>query len=118
LTGVEGEIALLNIGVPEEEHLLVLVDLGYEKFRDFPAVRVPHKKLKGGKLTETQRAYNRLHGALRALAEKANADLKVRFKCLDKVSLNPWRIGTIARACLAFFGIERPRRPKSFTQST
>jgi hypothetical protein len=117
LTGVESEIALLNIGVPEEEHLLVLVDLGYEKFRDFPAVRVPHKKLKSTKLTETQRAYNRLHGALRALAEKANADLKVRFKCLDKVSLNSWRIGTIARACLAFFGIERPRRSKSFTQS-
>lgn len=117
LTGVEDAIALLNIGVPEEEHLLVLVDLGYEKFRDFPAVRTPHKKPKNGELTETQRAYNRLHGALRALAEKANADLKVRFACLDKVSLNPWRIGTIARACLAFFRIERPRRPKNITQS-
>ena len=100
-----------------EEHLLVLVDLGYEQFRDFPAVRAPHKKPKHGELTETQRSYNRLHGALRALAEKANADLKVRFACLDKVSLNPWRIGTIARACLAFFRIERPRRPKNITQS-
>ncbi len=117
LTGVEDEIALLNIGMPAEEHLLVLVDLGYEQFRDFPAVRAPHKKPKHGELTETQRSYNRLHGALRALAEKANADLKVRFACLDKVSLNPWRIGTIARACLAFFRIERPRRPKNITQS-
>lgn len=112
-TGVEDAIALLNIGVPAEEHLLVLVDLGYEKFRAFPAVRAPHKKPKGGKLTETERGYNRLHGALRALAEKANADLKVRFKCLQqRVSLNPWRIATIARAALAFFHIERPRRRK------
>jgi hypothetical protein len=29
---------------------------------------------------------------------------------LREVSLNPWRIGTIARAALAFFHIERPRR--------
>lgn len=109
-TGVEAEIALLNIGVENDEHLLVLADLGYEKFRAFPAVVVPHKTPKGGKLTEAQKDWNRLIGAKRALAEKANADLKVRFKCLDKIGLNPWRIGTIARACLAFFHIERPRR--------
>lgn len=109
-TGIEVEIALLNIGVNEDEHLLVLVDLGYEKFRAFPAVVVPHKAPKGGKLTEVQQEWNRLIGAKRALAEKANADLKTRFRCLQKVSLNPWKIGTIARACLAFFRIERPRR--------
>ncbi|WP_199044672.1 HARBI1 family protein [Glycomyces salinus] len=109
-TGVEAEIALLNIGVNDNEHMLVLVDLGYEKFRAFPAVVVPHKAPKGGKLTEAQKDWNRLIGAKRALAEKANADLKMRFRCLQKVSLNPWRIGTIARACLAFFRIERPRR--------
>ena len=118
LTDMETAIAMINVGVPAEQHLLVLADLGYEKFRHFPAVRLPHKKPKDGELTETQRAYNRLHGALRALAEKANADLKVRFACLGKVSLNPWRIGTIARACLAFFRIERPRHPKNITQST
>lgn len=109
-TGIEAEIALLNIGVDPEEHLLVLVDLGYEKFRAFPAVVMGHKKPKGGKLTEDQQEWNRLIGAKRALAEKANADLKMRFRCLQKVSLNPWRIGTIARACLAFHRIERPRR--------
>jgi hypothetical protein len=117
LTGVEEAIALINVGVPEEAHLLVLVDLGYEKFRDFPAVRMGHKKPKHRELTDVERQYNKLIGALRALAEKANADLKVRFGCLDKVSLNPWRIGTIARAALAFFHIERPRRLKPVTQS-
>lgn len=25
----------------------------------------------------------------------------LRFRCLQKVSLDPWKIGTIARACLA-----------------
>lgn len=90
---------------------------GYEKFRDFPAVRMGHKKPHRAELTDTQRQYNKVIGALRALAEKANADLKVRFGCLDKVGLNPWRIGTIARACLAFFHIERPRRLKTVTQS-
>ncbi|WP_353895555.1 transposase family protein [Glycomyces tritici] len=64
----------------------------------------------GGKLTEDQKSWTWLIGAKRALAEKANADLKTRFRCLQKVSLNPWRIGTIARACLAFFRIEHPRR--------
>jgi hypothetical protein len=96
---------------------LVLVDLGYEKFRAFPAVVVPRKAPKGGKLTEDQKEWNRLIGRKRALAEKTNADLKVRFTCLDKVSLDPWRIGTIVRACLAFHRIERPRR-LILTQST
>ncbi|WP_374199501.1 transposase family protein [Glycomyces sp. YM15] len=92
------------------KHLLVLVDLGYEKFRAFPAVVMGHKTPKGGILTEDQKEWNRLIGAKRALAEKANADVKTRFRCLQKVSLNPWRIGTIARAGLAFHRIERPRR--------
>ena len=116
-TGVEAEIALLNIGIGEDQWLLVLADLGCEKFRTFPAVVVPHKAPKGGKLTEAEREWNRLIGGKRALAEKANADLKVRFKCLDKVSLDLWRIGTIVRACLAFHRIERPRRLKAITQS-
>jgi hypothetical protein len=88
----------------------VLVDLGYEKFRAFPAVVLGHKKPQGGNLTEDQKGWNRLIGAKRALAEKANADLKMRFRCLQKVSLDPWKTGTIARACLAFYRIERPRR--------
>lgn len=117
LTDMETAIAMINVGVPAEQHLLILADLGYEKFRHFPAVRLPHKKPKDGELTLAERQYNKVIGALRALAEKANADLKVRFGCLDKISLNPWRIGTIARAALAFFHIERPRR-LILTQST
>ncbi len=57
----------------EDEHLLVLADLGYEKFRAFPAVIVPHKTRTNGKLTEDQQEWNRLVRAKRALAEKATA---------------------------------------------
>lgn len=105
---VEAEIALLDISVNEYARLLVPVDSGYGKFQDFPAAVIGHKTPKCGKLTETQRERNRLLGAECDLAEKANADLKVKHRCLHEVSLNPWRIGTIARACLAFFHIERP----------
>ncbi|WP_026923158.1 hypothetical protein [Glycomyces arizonensis] len=59
-TGVEAEIALLDIGVEEPERLLVLADLGYEKLRAFPAVVVPEKVPKDGKLSEDQRERNRL----------------------------------------------------------
>lgn len=45
-------------------------------------------------------------GALRTLAEKANADLKERFAALQKVSLAPQRIGDIA-AALALFHHEK-----------
>jgi hypothetical protein len=87
----------------------VLVDLGYEKFAGLDSVRAPHKKQKGEDLTVDQRQYNKALGALRALAEKANADLKMRFRVLRRVGLNPWRIGVIARACLAVFQHEHGR---------
>lgn len=77
---------------------------------------IGHKKPKGGKLTEAQMEWNQFIGGKRALAEKGNADLKVRFGCLQKISLNPWRIGVIIRACLAFHRIERPRH-QNLTQS-
>ena len=35
-TGVEEAIALINVGVPQERHLLVPTNLGYEKFCDSP----------------------------------------------------------------------------------
>ena len=66
----------------EARRLLVLVDLGFEKFAGADPVRMPHKKPKGKDLTVGQRQYNQALGALRALAEKANADLKMRFQAL------------------------------------
>ncbi|MCH7230230.1 transposase family protein [Glycomyces sp. L485] len=93
----------------EARRLLALVDLGYEKFADAEPVRLPHKKPRGKELAVYQRQYNKALGALRAMAEKANADLKMRFRALCRTGLNPWRIGVIARACLAVFQHEHAR---------
>jgi hypothetical protein len=106
--GLDTWFAELNTEA-EACRLLVLVDLGYEKLTDVEPVRLPHKKPKGKELTIDQRQYNEALGALRALAEKANADLKMRFRALRRIGLNPWRIGVIARACLAVFQHEHDR---------
>lgn len=105
--GLDTAIRALNTGT--DQHMLILADLGYEKFTSLEPIRLPHKKPKGGKLTVRQLQYNKAIGSLRALAEKANADLKTRFRCLRRLGLNPWRIGTIARACLAVFQREHHR---------
>jgi hypothetical protein len=68
---------------------------------------MPFKKPRGGELTVSQQQFNKVIGAVRALAEKANADLKTRFKALRHVSLDPWRIGAVVAAALALFHFEK-----------
>jgi hypothetical protein len=86
---------------------LTVTDTGYE---GAPAsFRMPHKKPQGGELDGRQKQYNKVVGAIRAMAEKANADLKTRFKALRHVSLDPWRIGAVVAAALALFHFEKGR---------
>ncbi|WP_374199508.1 transposase family protein [Glycomyces sp. YM15] len=70
-----------------------------EQFADAEPVRLPHKKPKG-QLTVDQRQYNKALGALRAMAEKANADLKMRFRAA------PDRSQSLTDRC------HRPRLPR------
>ncbi|WP_394805549.1 transposase family protein [Streptomyces althioticus] len=86
---------------------ITITDTGYEAAPT--CFRMPHKKPKGGELTIDQQQFNKAIGAVRALAEKANADLKTRFKALRHVSLDPWRIGAVAAAALALFHFEKNR---------
>lgn len=88
--------------------LVPIADTGYEGAPS--SFRLPHKKPTGGELTPRQRQFNKVIGAIRALAEKANADLKTRFKALRHVSLSPQRIGDITAAALAIFHFEGPHR--------
>jgi hypothetical protein len=84
-----------------------IADTGYE---GAPAsFRLPYKKPTHNELTATQKQFNKVIGAIRTLAEKANADLKMRFKALRHVSLSPQRIGDIAAAALAIFHFEKDR---------
>lgn len=81
--------------------LLTLADLGYQGEADL--LRIPIKTPAGGKPTCDPKTDNRLQAAVRAQAERANAQLTMRYKALRRVSLCPWRIGTIVAAVLVLF---------------
>jgi hypothetical protein len=67
--------------------------------------------IKGGdKLDVDTRTRNQLINGLRARAESANALLKRTWKALERVTLDPWRIGAITRAALVLLHLQRPVR--------
>ncbi len=83
-----------------------LCDLGYEGLRD--TVALPFKTPKGRTLIDDQKKHNRTHNALRAVGERANALLK-HFKALRNISLDPWKIGLIAKAALVLIHTDHRR---------
>lgn len=80
--------------------LPTLADLGYTgagrgihtPFRPHPDIASP--------LAPDTRAHNRLLRGIRALGERAAAELKQRWRALQHVTLSPNRIGHIAQAAL------------------
>lgn len=90
-----------------EHHLPTLTDLGYENLS--PALRHPVKKRGGVALSEEHRAYNQLIRGVHGVCERANSLLKITFKALRRVSLDPWRIGAITRAGLVLLHLEYGR---------
>jgi hypothetical protein len=67
------------------------------------------KKPKGGKLTTAPKQHNWLQAHARARAEQANAVLKMTFKALRRVSLDPNKIGDIVAAALVLLHVEHAR---------
>jgi len=90
-----------------ENRMPTLTDLGYQNLS--PAIRHPHKKPKGGELTESQTTYNKVIRGVHGVAERANALLKETFAALRRVSLDPARIGAITRAALVLLHLEHHR---------
>jgi hypothetical protein len=90
-----------TLGIP------TLTDLGYENAE--PGFRHPVKKPKGRELAEPDQAFNAVIRGVHAVAERANALLKVTFKALRRVSLDPAAITRIARAALVLLQLERGR---------
>ncbi len=84
-----------------------LTDLGYENAG--PGFRHPVKKPKGGELAEPDQAFNSVIRCVHAVAERANALLKVTFKALRRVSLDPSAITRIARAAPVLLQLEHGR---------
>lgn len=84
-----------------------LADLGYEGEPE--TFTLPHKKPAHGRLTDEQKQLNLLQAHARARAEQANAVLKVTFKALRHLSLDPWAIGRVAAAALVILHVEHER---------
>jgi hypothetical protein len=70
-------------------------------------IQVP---LKGNNLSPDNRARNTMINALRAPAERANALLKRTWKALERITLDPWRIGAITAAALVLLHLQKPTR--------
>jgi hypothetical protein len=75
----------------EKAGLVALADKGYQ---GSTWAKVPYK---GKNKPESQKEANKAHAKLRALGERANAQLKV-WKILSKLRCCPWRAGTLAKA--------------------
>jgi DDE superfamily endonuclease len=84
-----------------------LTDLGYENAAD--GFRHPVKKPKGAELDDAQQTFNKVIRGVHAVAERANALLKVTFKALRRVSLDPSALTRIARAALVLLQLEHGR---------
>lgn len=83
------------------EGLPILADKGY--IGAGIGIRVPVRRPKGQSeqaLHEDTRTVNALIRGIRALGERAAAELKERWRVLKHVTLSPGRIGDIARAAL------------------
>jgi hypothetical protein len=69
-----------------------------------------HVPLRGRNLHADHQTCNQTISALRAPAERANALLKRTWKALERVTLDPWRIGAIISAALVLLHLQRPTR--------
>jgi hypothetical protein len=87
--------------------LPVLADKGYTGAG--LGVHVPIRHHPDGPLHVDNRCYNQLITALRAPAERGNA-LLGRWRALDRVTVYPQRIGTIAAAALVLTSLDRGTR--------
>ncbi len=89
------------------DDLRTLGDLSYQGESD--TITVAFKKPKDGALTTEQQQLNTAHKGIRAIGERGNSLLKMTFKALRNVSLNPWRIGTIVAAALVLLHFDHAR---------
>ncbi|MBO0885573.1 MAG: transposase family protein [Mycobacterium sp.] len=79
-----------------------LADKGYEG----AGIGV-HTPIKGHGLHVDNRGYNALLTGLRAMGERANAELKQRWRCLRRIRLCPTRIGAITAAAIVLSTLQR-----------
>jgi hypothetical protein len=106
-TALRAHTEILPTLAEAADDLRALGDLGYEGESD--TITVAFKKPKGGQLTLVQQQLNKAHNSVRAIGERGNSLLKMTFKALRNVSLDPWRIGKIAAAALVILHFDTTR---------
>jgi hypothetical protein len=106
-TAVRTHSEILPTLVEAAFDLRALGDLGYEGESD--TITVAFKEPKGGRLTTEQQQLNKAHNSPRAIGERGNSLLKMTFKALRNVSLDPWRIGKIVAAALVLLHFDHAR---------
>ena len=106
-TAVRTHTEILPALAQAANDLRTLGDLGYEGESD--TITVAFKKPSNGTLTPVQQQLNKAHNSVRAIGERGNSLLKMTFKALRNVSLNPWRIGKIVAAALVLLHIDHAR---------
>jgi hypothetical protein len=84
-----------------------LGDLGYEGEAD--TITVAFKKPEDRTLTGLQQQFNKARNGVRAISERGNSLLKMTFKALPDVSLDPRRIGRIVAAALVLLHFDHAR---------
>ena len=106
-TAVRSHTEILPVLTESVDDLRTLGDLGYEGEAD--TITVAFKKPKDGELTGIQQLFNKAHNGIRAIGERGNALLKMTFRALRNISLDPWRIGKIVAAALVLLHIDHAR---------
>lgn len=106
-TALRAHTEILPTLAEAADDLRALGDLGYEGESD--TITVAFKKPKGGQLTLVQQQLNKAHNSVRAIGERGNSLLKMTFKALRNVSLDPWRIGKIVAAALVILHVDHAR---------
>ncbi|MGN9846560.1 transposase family protein [Nonomuraea sp. H19] len=61
---------------------------------------------RAARLTLVRQQLNKAHNGVRAIGERGNSLLKMTFKALRNVSLDPWRIGKIVAAALVILHVD------------
>ncbi|MEU6192053.1 transposase family protein [Nocardia sp. NPDC047038] len=98
---------LPSLKTSSSENPPLLGDLGYEG--EAGTITVATKKPTDGELTNRQRTANKAHNSKRAVGERGNSLLKTTFKALRRISLCPYRIGSIVAAALVLLHVDHGR---------
>jgi hypothetical protein len=106
-TAVRTHTEILPALATAASDLRSLGDLGYEGEAD--TITVAFKKPKDRTLTALQQLFNKAHNGIRAVGKRGNALLKMTFKALRNIRLDPWRSGRIVAAALVLLHFDHTR---------